>query len=421
MAECYKLLFDLSLFYTIFGYFLSLVAGTPPSIVCFLALAAAVMLDSFLRFSKAYENGHRALRLLPLLLPLLSLLFRPTLPQILHALLIWLYLSFSMFTDRVEIDYSSFRSHFSFGMWMLFLMIFGPLFPGRFTVSLIGAVPYLVCMLICGVCLLRMLREQRPDGLRQGIYIAVFIMLCALLTIGKAPQLLLRAFGFIYRTAIAPLIFGAAILLAVAFYGFYLFAAWLVSRAQGNDEPLQINMQGAAEMLGIEDQYKAYTADLRWLRTLLIVLGVALLLFLIYRLFLRLMGDRVSVRAASPWKERGERAADVYEMQRMPGVLRPRDPRLAVRWYYGHFLTECRRRGVPLMDGTTAGELAALSVSFFPGADPAALTELYLPARYDPAGSISAEDARRAAELWKDLKRTIDPTDIPLKHKRKKA
>ena len=39
MAECYKLLFDLSLFYTVFGYYLSLAAKTPPSLVCFLALA----------------------------------------------------------------------------------------------------------------------------------------------------------------------------------------------------------------------------------------------------------------------------------------------------------------------------------------------------------------------------------------------
>ena len=58
----------------------------------------------------------------------------------------------------------------------------------------------------------------------------------------------------------------------------------------------------------------------------------------------------------------------------------------------------------------TASEVADCSISAFPGADPAALTALYLPARYDLSGHITPEEARRSGELWRLLKRTEDPS-----------
>ena len=421
MAECYKLLFDLSLFYTVFGYYLSLAAKTPPSAFCFLSLAASIFLDAFLRSRSLYEKAPRALRLLPLLLPLLALLSRPSTAQMLHALPVWLYLCFTMCTDRVYTDYDSFRSHFSFGMWMLVLMVFGPVFPGRFSISLVGAVPYLTCMLFCGVCLLRMLREERPDGLRQAIYMAVFIVISVCLTIGKAPQLLLKVVGFIYRNMIAPLIYAAAIGISALLYVLYLIASWLISRTKGNPEPLKIDLQSGAEMMGLGEEYQEYTADLRWLKVLLIAFAIAILLLILFLVFRRLLGDQSSKRDASPWKEHEDAAASSMMPQRKPGFMRPRDPRLAVRWYYWRFLSECRRRGISITDGMTASELALACADAFPGADPAALTELYLPARYDPLGEISSDDARCASDLWHALKRSVDPTESARKQKKRKT
>lgn len=421
MAECYKLLFDLSLFYTVFGYFLSLAAKTPPSVTCFLALAASILFDAFLRSRGLYQSGPRALRLLPMLLPFLALLARPSQPQLLHALPVWLYLCFSFCTDRVQTSYSEFRSHFSFGMWLLLLMVLGPIFPGRFSVSLAGAVPYLICMLACGVCLLRMLREERPDGLRQGVYMVLFILLCVLLTIGKAPQLMIRIVGYGYRYLIAPLIFAVSIGIAALFYIFYLVASWLISRTQGSTEPLKIDLQSGAEMMGLGEEYQEYTADLRWLKILLIAFAIAVFLLLLFLLFRRLLGDQPGKRAASPWREQEDETVSPLSAQRKPSFLRPRDPRMAVRWYYWRFLSECRHRGVPFTAGMTASELALLCSDAFPGADPAALTELYLPARYDLVGEISAEDARRASDLWHGLKRSIDPTDLSRKQKKRKT
>ena len=412
MTECYKLLFDLSLYYTVFGYYLSLAVSSPPSAVCYLALAASILLDSLLRTRRLYETGARVLRFLPLLLPILAVFSRPTLPQILHVLPIWAYLGFSMFTDRVEINYADFRSHFSLGLRILLLMVFGPLFPGRVSEAFTGAVPYLVGMLVCGVCLLRMLREQRPDGLRQGIYMALFILLCALLTVGRAPQLLIRGLGLVYRFLIAPVILAAAVLIAVLIYGIYAVFTWLASLARGEPEPLQLRLESAAETLGVEEQVETVVADLQGLRTVLIVLAAAALLFLLYRLFRRLLGKKPGASSANPWRERESDRAAAGISGRKPGAFRPRDPRMAVRWDYAHFISECRRRGVPLREGMTASELADRSAAVFPGADPAALTAIYLPARYDLSGHISPEEARRSGELWRSLKRSGDPSGL---------
>jgi hypothetical protein len=266
-----------------------------------------------------------------------------------------------------------------------------------------------------------MLRERRPDGARQGILMAVFILICVLLTIGKTPQLLLKGFGYVYRSVIAPLIFVVGVVIVVAFYGFYLVTAWLLSRARGNEEPLEIDMRSTAEMLGLENQYEAYALDLSWIWKLLAVLGAALLIFIIYLLFRRLLGDRPSTRSASPWKERENGMDSASAARKRHGVFRPHDPRLALRWYYGHFVAECLRRDVPVTKGMTACELANRCGNVFPGADPTALTALYLPARYDPNGQVTSDDVRRASDLWHTLKHSTNPNDYSsLQKKRKK-
>ena len=409
MTEIYKLLFDLSLYYTLSGFYLILIAEESPSVVLFLALLAAAGLDALLRVRVKARGKSVFLRILPLLLPLAALLAKPTLIQSLHALPAWLYLGFSMLTDRVDTRYLSFRGRYYFGLRLLLLFIFGALFPGRFGPALAAIIPYLIGMLLSGICMLRMLREQRRDGLRHGLYLAAFVLLCAALTLGKAPQLLLRGVGLAYRWVLTPLILVAAIVLAVLFYGVYLLASWLVSRIQGTGEVPKLQLQEAAEILGLENQYAAATADLTWLKVLLIVLAALFLLLILILIFRRLMGDRITPAAHQLWKERGGKIADAPAAVVRPGLLRPRENRLAVRYYYARFLAECRRRGLNIPVGMTAAELAERCAGVFPGADPGALAAVYRPARYSPSDPVTRADVQRAAELWNELKRSVPP------------
>lgn len=402
MTEFYKLLFDLSLWYCLGGYFLRLAAGKAPSVPGFLALCLCAGLDAFLRAKKPEA---RPARILPLLLPLLSLIVWPGLWPAAHLLVAWAYVAFSLFSGRFELRYDGARSHFGFGLKTLLLLILGPLFPENLGAAAAQSVPYLVLMLTAGICLLRMLREQRPAGLRQGIYMAVFVLLCALLTVGKAPQLLLRLVGLVYRNVLSPLIFCLAIVMGLLTYGFYLVMKWLVERAQGRNEPIRLELSGAAEALGLEDQYAAYTADLRWLKALLIALGAAALCFLLWRLFRRLLGERAA--AGSP-ERRPDRASRLQSPADAPGrrLLRPREPRAAVRWYFARFLDECRRRGLTVPKGMTVEELCAASAGLFPAAEVEALCAVYRPARYQPGRRVPPEDVKRAAEAWSALRKS---------------
>ena len=403
MVQVYKLLFDLSLYYCIGGYYLRLAAGEAPSVIGFLALCTCAALDALLRVRGV--KGRRA-RILPLLLPFAILLRWPGLWPALHLLPAWAYVAFSLLTDRVSLTYDGARSHFGFGLKMLVLLVLGPLFPGELKAAAVQAVPYLVLMLVSGVCLLRMLREQRPAGLRQGIYMALFVLLCAGLTIGRAPQLLLQGFGYVYRYVFAPLIFCLAIALGVLFYGFYLVMKWLVERAQGSSEPFQLQFSDAAEMLGIEEEYAAYTADLRWLKVLLIALGVCLLAFLLFRLFRRLLGERSSPAAMTGRPERVEPLSMLRRAGSGPGRIRPREPRAAVRWYFARYLGECEKRGLAVPKGMTVEELCSRSAPLFPGADVTALAEVYRPARYQLSRKVTQEDVKRAAEAWNSIKKS---------------
>ncbi len=411
MAEVCKLLFDLSLYHALTGFYLRCISGEGPSAACFLALAACAALDAFLR---ARGVKHRLLRSLPLLLPFAALAAKPGLIPFLHCLPAWAYLAFSILTERTETTYDEFRAHFGFGLKALLLFVFGPLFPGALSGAALGTIPYLILMLVSGVCMLRVLREGR-GGVRQALYMGAFVLLCAGLTVGHAPQLLLKAVGFLYRGVVAPLVFLIAVVLAAALYIFYLLAKWLVARAQGDAPELNISLESTADMLGLSDQYQAYTADLRWLKTLLIALLCALIAFLLFLLFRRLLGQRARPAERGAATEKRTVLPGMAASQRAPGRIRPRDPRLAVRWYYARFLEECARRGMRIERGMTVAELCAASVPLFPGADVQALAEVYLPARYQLSASISKEDVRRAAAAWKALKQSGKPEETQKK------
>lgn len=421
MVETYKLVFDLALYFTLSGYYLIIGAHVGPSAPGFLALCAAAGLDAILRTRGVYGRRQRFLRLLPLFLPLSAFFLRPALWQALQLIPAWIYLGWSVLTDRVSLRYDGFRTHFSFGLRALLLLAFGPIFSPQFGGALLRSVPYLVLMLGCGVCLLRMLREARAEGMRQGVYIAVFVFVCAGLTVGKAPQLLVKAAGYLWRYALAPLIFVAALAFAALFYGAYLLLRWLVLRAQGKSEPLNIDARSAAQMMGLEDQYDAYTANLEWLRWLLLVLAVCILVFFLIRFFRRLMGEKVSTAGnVSPWRETRGAASKAVSSPHLSGLMRPREPRLAVRYYYARFLAECRRRGLAIPDGSTVTELCKTCAPGFPGADPSVLCELYSPARYSDRSAVSPSDARRAAETWKELKRSPAPGEAKSRQNHRK-
>jgi len=89
-----------------------------------------------------------------------------------------------------------------------------------------------------------------------------------------------------------------------------------------------------------------------------------------------------------------------------PRLIKPRDPRGAVRYYYAMFLRECKSRGMELPPGSTAQELAVQCARVFPGADPEDLALVYDPARYWSSQPVTAQQAEEAAQAWNRLRKT---------------
>ena len=407
MTECYKLLFDLSLYYTLSGFYLSMLFGAEPSPWGFLLLVAVTLTDAALRSRK---RDPRAMHL-TLLLPLLVLLTRPGLRQLVQLLPAWVYLGWSLVTGQLDTDYFEFRSRFGFGMRLLLLLLPGLPFWGKLPAALSAALPYLILTLADGVCLLRMLREQQRKGLRQAVYIGVFLAVCAGLTLGRAPQMLVKGFGLLYRNAIAPLIFCAAILFSSLAYALYLLLKWLLSRRTADVPPPELQLSGIAEELGLKDAYDANLRELAWLKPVGILLAAGLAALVLVLIFRRLLGDRSAGTALPSASERTERLSPPPMKPRGPGKLRPRDPRLAVRFYYAKYLAECRSRGLTVSAGMTVTELAQQSRQLFPGVDPEKLARVYAPARYSSNAAVTRADADAAAAMWKELKQS-EPKDL---------
>ena len=408
MAEFYKLLFDLSLYYTLTGWYLSIFAHVAPSAAGFIALAACAALDSVFR-ARNVKNSF--LRILPLLLPLAALLTRPSLWQCLQCLPAWAYLIFSVRSGSVHMNYREFQAHFGFGLKTLLLLIFGFVISlavaARLSDAIMRTVPYLVLMLASGVCMLRMLRENRPEGVRQGIYMLLFILLCAGLTLGRAPQLLMKGVGLLYHGLIVPCILVIAVIFGAVAYVFYVIIAWFLAHVRGDEDvPTLVSPQGIAEMLGIEEQYETYTGNFQWLKILLIVLAAAALLFLLFLLFRHLLGESKASDSSETRLERRNAIPGARTADKVPRLIRPRDPRLAVRYYYAKFLAECISRGQYIPVGMTVEELSKCCAPLFPGEDVTALAEIYSPARYHLRGNVSQEDVRLASEAWHALRRS---------------
>jgi hypothetical protein len=86
------------------------------------------------------------------------------------------------------------------------------------------------------------------------------------------------------------------------------------------------------------------------------------------------------------------------------GIFRPRDPRLAVRWYYRKYLKEGVIRGALPSRADTSRRILHKYSPFFPAEGAEKLRELYIVSRYNYGKEISKTDADNAAKAWREIK-----------------
>jgi len=404
MAGIFKLLFDLSLYYGVTGFFLVILFHAQPFLPGFGALCAAMAANRLLG-----DKGKPSLRFALLLLPPLVLLLWPGLAAAIHMLPAWLYLLAAIKSDRTYLPYEDFKAVFQRYTLLTLSILPFIMFAGRGGEALAAAVPYLALMLVSGITLLRMLRDNNR-GSGQMLIMAIFAIVCILLTVGRAPQLLGAAIGLLYNYLLRPILQGMAFAMALLLYGFARIISYLFPfKGAAESQEQEMDFMQVIGELGYRDEVFRDDGLPPWIPIALYILlavGATVVLILFFR---KLLGFQAE--APAPTAEDSLDDVPPAKSTRRRSITRPRDPRLAVRYYYGKFLRECSKRGLKLPNGSTSEEICRICADYFPGEDPALLREFYVIARYSAHESVTSDQADRAAVLWRRLKRTKSPAN----------
>ena len=420
MIEVCKLLFDLFFYYTISGFYLHIFTGTPPVIWGMLILAASIIIYVFVqnrlgKGSEAVKPGSKIdlSRIVCCVIPVTLLLFRPTIWQLVQYIPAWGFLGFSIWTGSLHTGKAEFKDHFGFTGKLLLLMLPGFISVGRNGTAFNGsafdsAVIYLVVYLMLGICLMRMLREEGKlhRGRTLFMLLALFGVSLTLFSL-QALDALAAAVGFIYKNIIVNIIFAVVFALGAIFYGIAWIFQKIFSLFGGDSElfEVKIDMSGSAEQIFGPQEFtdNGIPAWLVFLGYAVLALAVCAVVFLIFR---RLRGRKPSAEKKSLYTEERENI-QAEERRREGGLLRPKDSRLAVRWYYRKFLKEGTRRGAERGAADTSLAVAEKYAPLFPPPDSAEqLRNVYIGARYNENGTVTPEDADRAAALWKKMKKS---------------
>lgn len=456
LTEILLLLFDTSLYYTVFGFWFRMFAHEAPSYAGFLLLAAMICLHAFLR-ERGEQAGQSAsapsrrpgfgaggkASFLLLAIPAAGAAvlmaagqagaFGLSPLQAAFMVLPAAYLAYCFYRGMTDIDLSNFRDHFRTGAWILLAVLPGVIASSKGLQYLAEVAPYLIVMLASGVTGLRNLRDNGTHRAWHGACVAGALAASWVFTAIHMPRLIGQALLLIYSKVLAPILYAFAIAMA------YLLA-WAFELLRKLHDILGI--QPPPEQIG-DNEYVTPGDEAAEMSEQIIssrifeIIGIAVIIILIAAalifVFRRLTTRRNFVRSRSKASVLSRTILTSAETDGGPSarLFRPRDPRLAVRWYYARFLREALSRGVSVEPDLTGSEIGRRSKTAFAGAaaasqasalagdsaggpsdpaiepDPSAgvreLYDVYAPARYS-GHSVTEADVRRMRAALKKLK-----------------
>jgi len=208
LSKLYKLIFDISVCYTIGAFLLNYFGGIAiygGSFLILLMTALVFIMLSQKRKLKIFTT---------ILIPTVYLaFFLPSNPELVIFLLIWVYFSYVAITDRFVIRRGEFVDMITRFLYLCpFLVFFMLTAFQKFSIAAQAACPYLITALVSAVFLLRQLRavnqmEQMKRYRRQQfLELLAFLVLCLLLTLARAPQNLVEGLKLMYQHFLGPML-----------------------------------------------------------------------------------------------------------------------------------------------------------------------------------------------------------------------
>ena len=413
-AKLYKLIFDLSVCYTLGAFLIQGIAGGTVSGWGYLILL--VFAGSSILLSKKRRLSLGIL----LVLPLVSFVFlKPVIPELIPFLITWAYSSYAVLKNRMTISRGGFLDLMK-NIILIFLLLTGIMAAvvQHVTVALQTACPYFILVVVSAVCLLRHLRiddqaEKIKDYQRQQfIELFTFLVISFLLTLLRAPQMLLLGGRLLYTHLIGPVVAFLASLIGILISGIiYLVLAFyeFLTHSSGRRE-LAAHNERIVQPLKLPSDVIA--TDIQWILPLFYGVGIVICLFLIFMFFRKLLGDKLKQQIPEDMTETREMLADVFDKRAVRHRGHPADAREMVRYYYWRTILWLQHKKVDIKSQDTTQDIY-LKHNQLPTQDNAErreqtvqLMHLYRKARYRSQEPVLKEDAQQAKRIYQALTRT---------------
>lgn len=402
MAYIYKLIFDISVYYGISGYYMMLYLDTEPSLAGMLLLVAAVTLY----WVTCRKCVGRWWAYLALCLPLLTTLFAGDIASLIHLIPAWFYGAYCVVTEKRQLTYLRFRK--TFIRSLLLLLLFIPPFINNPEAenALSSSAVYVISWLLLGVSCVRCLREKHENA-RQLLVLLFATALFGFLTYLGVPQFLVACLN---DYVIQVLINGLLIIgLLIASLVFALFD-WLMSinGPPKHSNGIALEKDSIAEIMGIDpSEMTTADADFFWLNMIGYIVGALVILVVLIILICKLVRsakNRLHKDNQKGWSVERQLLRNNKSIRRFSG-RKPQEPRALVRYYYAKYMRQCLKRGVKLQKDWTSEELAQASKPYFQEEDILQMEDIYRRARYQTNEDILPCEAKKTAKLWQNFKK----------------
>ena len=412
LSRLYKLFFDLGICYTLGAFLICYFSGDILQFEGFICLLVTAVAGIVLRKKK------KLLIISTIGIPIAGLyLLRPELILLAAYVLSWGYMAFLLITDRFATSRGEFldqvRKLLYFALALPILMLTE--FP-IFLKSIVATVPYLITAMLSFGFMLRHLRSDYGMGSQKGHYrqqiweMVLFIVICLLLTVVRAPQNLLKGLSLLFDKVIQPVISFIAGVISMIFSAIIYLIISIVSLFTENRELAMRKSEVENGMLVSFDLSVDTVANKEWIIPLLYSLAAILGLIVVFLFFRWLMGEKYKQRLPEGISEIRESVEDSRGRQGNIKRSYSKEPRERIRYYYYKYLIYLRSRKVTILDVDTTSDVEQKHIESFSQLSKKQvdasmqIKKLYRKARYQYQEELATEDAEQMKKIYSIVK-----------------
>ena len=416
LSRLYKLFFDLGIGYTLGAFLVCYFTGDSLQLEGFLCLLTTAVIGIVLRKKK------KLWIVSTICIPIVGLfLLQSEFIQLAVYVLSWGYMAFLLITDRLVTSRGVFLDQVR--KLLYFTLVLPILMLTELPIvlqSIVAAVPYLITAMVSFGFLLRHLRSDHGMESQKGYHqqqiweMLLFLAICVLLTVVRAPQNLLKGLSLLYHNVIQPVISSLAGLISMIFGGIIYLIISIVSLFTENRELAMRKAEIRDSVFSPLDFSVDTVSSKEWITPLLYSVAAILGLIVVFLFFRWLMGEKYKQRLPEGISEIREAVEDSRDRQGKIKRKYSKEPRERIRYYYYKYLISLRSRKVTILAVDTTSDVEQ---KYLESPSPPSKRQtkasmrmkvLYRKARYQNLEEITKEEAEQAKKEYDILRSKMD-------------